>query len=467
MHSNQPPVSERRMPWGRSALQYIGLATSFLILSGLGGRMEKHIDLDTKSYMEAPTSSLRLMLEDFRTPGYPLFLDLLESLGCVDWVPWIHGVIWLVAVGCLLATLNQWGIDRYALFAIAIALGNHPFLHFWSRVVMSDTLAMSAALTSTAAMIEALRRRQAGWKAGWFWTLAFLTFATILIRPAFLFLLVLWPLVIAWWRWTNDRETLRRAIGDAAKLAVLCWSPLLLYSLMRWIVVGHFGLVSFGGYNVIGIAGQFLEEEDLQRIPADLQETAKEILIQRDLHPSFQRNDDDRFSLMLDRYNPMIWEVTSPIYEKKQLSRLTTNQQLTTLSRALIRMHWKDYLWWLAFNARHGIRGTAMQVGANPGIRLLLALGIAMIAWRSLPTSLPFRCSSEDSSAGFPCQPSSTGLRLLFWISLGMLAGNVMLVILVEPAIERYMAVSSVLPSAWLAVAIQRFLFDISPSSHS
>jgi TctA family transporter len=45
-----------------------------------------------------------------------------------------------------------------------------------------------------------------------------------------------------------------------------------------------------------------------------------------------------------------------------------------------------------------------------------------------------------------------------------MLLGNVMLVILVEPAIERYMAVSSVLPSAWLAVAIQRFLVDISPS---
>jgi hypothetical protein len=324
---------------------------------------------------------------------------------------------------------------------------------------------MSTALMSTAVMIEALRRRQAGWTSGWLWALGCLTFATILIRPAFLFLLVLWPLVIAWWRWTNDRETLRRAIKDAAKLAVLCWSPLLVYSLMRWVVVGHFGLVSFGGYNVIGIAGQFMEEKDLQRLPADLQETAKEILVRRDLHPTFLRNDDDRFSLMLDRYNPMIWEVTSPIYEKKQLSRLTTNQQLTTLSRALIRMHWKDYLWWLALNARHGIRGTAMQVGANPGIRLLLALGIAMIAWRSLPTSRNDRYSLGDAASRFRYQPSSTGLRLLFWVSLGMLLGNVMLVILVEPAIERYMAVSSVLPSAWLAVAIQRFLFDIAPSS--
>jgi hypothetical protein len=105
-----------------------------------------------------------------------------------------------------------------------------------------------------------------------------------------------------------------------------------------------------------------------------------------------------------------------------------------------------------------------MQVGANPGIRLLLMLGIVMIAWRSLPTSLTHRCSPDDASSEFRYQPSSTGLRLLFWLSLGMLLGNVMLVILVEPAIERYMAVSSVLPSAWLAVAIQRFLVDISPS---
>ena len=464
MHSIQPPVAKREMPWSKRVLLYVGLAASFLILSGLSGRMEKHFHLDTKSYLQAPTSSLKLMLEDFRTPGYPLFLDLMESLGSLDWVPWIHGAIWLAAVGCLLATMSPWGIDRYALLAVAIALGNHPFLHIWSRVIISDTLAMSMALMSTAAMMEALRRRQSHWTGGWFWAVAGLTFAAIWIRPAFLFLLVLWPLVIAWWRWANDREPFRRAIGDAGKLAVLCWSPLLLYSLMRWMVVGHFGLVSFGGYNVIGIAGQLLEQNDLQHLPAEIQATAEEILVQRDRHPSFLRNDDDRFSLMLDRYNPMIWEVTFPIYEKKQLSRLTSNQQLTTLSRSLIRRHWRDYLWWLTLNARHGIRGTAMQVGANPGIRLLLMLGIVLIAWRSLPTSLSDRFPPGETSARLVYHPSATGLRLLFWISLGMLLGNVLLVILVEPAIERYMAVSTVLPSAWLAVAIQRFLLDIVPT---
>jgi hypothetical protein len=463
MHTIQPSASKPKSPWLKLALFYTCLATSFLTLSGLCGRMETQIEIDTKSYLEAPTSSLKLMLQDFRTPGYPLFLDLMESLGSLDWVPWIHGAIWLAAVGCLLATMSLWGIDRYSLLAVAIALGNHPFLHFWSRVVISDTLAMSTALMSIAAMMEALRRRQSGWTGAWLWTLACLTFTTILIRPAFLFLLVLWPLGMAWWRWTNDREPLRRAIGDAGKLAVLCWSPLLVYSLMRWMVVGHFGLVSFGGYNVIGIAGQFMEEKDLPHFPAELQATAKEILVQRDRHPMFLRNDDDRFSQMMERYNPMIWEVTFPIYEKKQLSRLTSNQQLTTLSRTLIRRHWRDYLWWLAYNARHGIRGTAMQVGGSPGLRLLLTLGIVLIAWRSLPTAIPNRFRPEKAFSGSVHQPSLTGLRLLFWISLGMLLGNVMLVILVEPTIERYMAVSSVLPCAWLAVAIQRFLSDIAP----
>ena len=69
MHSIQPPVAKRVMPWSKSVLLYVGLAASFLILSGLGGRMETLIDLDSKSYLEAPTSSLKLMLEDFRTPG--------------------------------------------------------------------------------------------------------------------------------------------------------------------------------------------------------------------------------------------------------------------------------------------------------------------------------------------------------------------------------------------------------------
>ena len=57
--------------------------------------------------------------------------------------------------------------------------------------------------------------------------------------------------------------------------------PFLLFCFLRWVVVGHFGLVSFGGMNIIGIAGQFLTEDMIPKLPETVQPLAVRVLATR------------------------------------------------------------------------------------------------------------------------------------------------------------------------------------------
>jgi hypothetical protein len=433
----------------------------FLAISGIAGRMEVQTELDTARYLNAPTHSLTLMLEDMRTPGYPLFLDMIESTGGLQITPWVQGGIWLCSVGAFMAALAAWRIRPVSLAAVAIGLINHQFLHYWARLVLSDSQAMSLAMIATACCMESLRGARTSWRDPWLWLTVIFTFAAILTRPAFLFLLVLWPLVFGWWRWSEERRTLLASLAEAIQVAVQCCVPLVLYSTMRWALVGHFGLVSFGGYNIIGITGQFLQTEDIPMLSPDLQETAQEILKRRDQSAIYALQQGDRFWDMLERFNPMVWQIAAPIFEEKGISTLETNRQLTRLSRQLIGLHWQEYAWWLLANGRHGMRLTAMLVGASPGLRLLIAIGIAWVAWCYLPLN---RLRKEPAAIRAEINSySGKGMRLLLWMAIGMVCGNVLLVILVEPTIERYMAVSSVLPTALAALAVEKFFRDIDP----
>ncbi|MFN9978053.1 MAG: hypothetical protein ACK58T_49910, partial [Phycisphaerae bacterium] len=58
--------------------------------------------------------------------------------------------------------------------------------------------------------------------------------------------------------------------------------PMIGYSMLRYSVTGHFGVVSFGGYNVAGIAGQFLVKDDIPLLSPDLQQMATEAIERRD-----------------------------------------------------------------------------------------------------------------------------------------------------------------------------------------
>ena len=100
--------------------------------------------------------------------------------------------------------------------------------------------------------------------------LAFTVSAAYHIRPAYLFLVALVPclgLVLSWFR---ERSNIRsvRCWGFVAALAAACLAPLAAYCTARFLVIGRFGLVNYGGYTLSGLASELLDPEIDGELPA-------------------------------------------------------------------------------------------------------------------------------------------------------------------------------------------------------
>ena len=136
--------------------------------------------------------------------------------------------------------------------------------------------------------------------------------------------------------------------------------PFLTFCSLRLAVVGHFGLVSFGGWNVAGIAVEMLDRPLINaHVPEDLRATALDILDTRDrarrrhgLTGAFREGRifvDD----LNENYNVNVWEVTSPVFYGRypdantaegKLCCTAINQDLTRLSLSVIRARKSAYM---------------------------------------------------------------------------------------------------------------------------
>ncbi|MCB1056042.1 MAG: hypothetical protein KDD11_11110, partial [Acidobacteria bacterium] len=217
---------------------------------------------------------LETVLGATRTYGYPLFLKVL------GWgSPKLEAVPAAQLVGYLLALLLFWhGFHRYS---------GRPWLAFWAVTplfyadvlssvarIQADFLAASAALASLGLLLWLARspRSPVLWGA--------LTVAVVFsyhVRPAYLYLLALIPVLGLVLRWLLPEERrLRWRWGLGLGLAMAL--PFLAYSSLRWEVLGHFGLVSFGGYNLAGVATPLLDETLIADLPEGQRRLARVIL---------------------------------------------------------------------------------------------------------------------------------------------------------------------------------------------
>ena len=143
----------------------------------------------------------------------------------------------------------------------------------------------------------------------------------------------LWPLLafcldlFVWRRDTSRWALLGKAVWLGAGLA----APLVAVCALRWAVVGHFGFVSFGGYNIIGIAGQLLDEELVRELPAGNRQLAEEVLRAREQYPGFERPAD--FLAMERMYNVTVWDVSVPVARRLYAGdTVAVNRELRDLS---------------------------------------------------------------------------------------------------------------------------------------
>jgi hypothetical protein len=408
------------------------LALAYLKVSG---RWAAWSDPDTLAYQTMPLDSLTGALSHVRTIGYPLFLAGVRALTGTDLAaPYFQFACYLLAVIAFTLALRSAGFSPGAQGAVgSVLMWSHAMFDF-TGFLHPDSLAVSGAIVSMAALLVAVRPA-ASW-AIWM-GLAAAIFITCQMRPAYLFLPPLAPclglfLAVVVFRVPLTRGQQARLL---AALAAAAGGPLLAFCGLRWFVTGHFGLVSFGGYNLIGVSGQWLDAELARELPEDVRPLAYSILTQRAAYEAWEP--PDNYYACERMYNPTVWRLAIPAArELYGDDAVRLNNAVGKLARELIYLRPGRYLRWLVWSGREGMRSCLLLFITDKGTRLsllaLLAIQVVLLKryWKSgaVPESLP------SSPQRF------LEVNVLVWLALAFAAAKLMLVIAVEVPTHRYLS---------------------------
>lgn len=443
-----------RSPWFWLLAQ-ASLIFAFLAYSGSTGVLR---GFDAKTYEQtlAP-SSMSGKLQSMRTLGYPLFLATVKRVyPKPEAVAIAQLAAFVLAVLAFARGFETYSGSGWLALAAATPLLYSPLLVVYAAAILADVLAAALALATLAGLWWVLARPAS--RLGW----ATLTLFLVLCyqtRPSYLFLLVLVPL--GGWLLARRRVGWRAALRrPATGLLVASLLPFLLWSSLRWLSTGHFGLVSFGGVNLVGLTASMLSPEVVEELPVEHRELGRAILERRAAR-GLSTTGELRFKRWEREYNKNVWRVATRAALKlgrrpgqgEPEAWVEANRRLTGLSWAVIGLRPELYIRWLATALGHSL----VEIGREAtvwGIGLLLALawGVRGLSRRGIPSSPALaRAPSAET------QPSAaTDLVILAGL---FLAGSLGLMVLVEAPIDRYLwAAMLLVPSAFAALAGEQLL---------
>ncbi len=364
--SPKPFHARRRVAW-------VVLFLQMLAVGGVlwtSGKFQPLIVPDSVLYSEYPMDSVAEALRNHRTPLYPLFLRAMRVVSNeFQVVPAAQYLLYCLAVAVffrgLLAVDD--GPIRSALIAGTLLYSNVLF-HLVSEIG-TDCLAATWAIATFGFVLMRL-----GGQAGFptLLAIAVATFLTWLTRPAYLFLILLVPLVCVLGRRTTgptSPASPRWRQGWDVLAATLL--PLVAYCTLQWVVVGRFAVVSLGGYNLIGISGQFLDEDTLEKLPEHLKPLGQKALENRRrmAHKlALPEANPLNYLRMESQYDDHLWRIFVPAAEDTlgKDSHDAINTQLKEMATAIIRLRPKEYLIWLAKAFRRGVEKLVSEFVLNP-----------------------------------------------------------------------------------------------------
>jgi len=377
-----------------------------------------------------------------------------------------------VAVILFHVTLLGIGYRPLSALAVSVPLALGVNLSYLGSDVLADSLALSTSIMAMAAFAWTWRKPTNIWS--WL-TLACITFVTYQIRPAYLFLLVLWPLMGVWVAvfFEPRSGSIKRYWYRFLAYAAVSIIPFLSYTILRGLFTGYFGLVAFGGYNIIGIAIQFLDPPTIAELPEEVQPLGKAIVNR--LAELNLKVDVSSYNTMEPNYPAYVYQVS--VHEARKIygdDVRKTNAAFNKLSLAVFKIHPKLYLRWIVGNLFDGVGNQVLLTFRNIGtVVVFLFLGIVIFgslrksfdidspgaSLKSLPKEQSIEQTlkqnyTDDSLIG---QSAFFEFQYLFWLSTWYSAGKTSLVVLVEPSVGRYMAPASVLWPCVIALAAMLF----------
>ena len=414
-------------------------------------KLEPIPQFDTASYRDFTLESAVDTLNDKRTFVYPCLLRLFVAAdGSERLIPWFQYFLSAVSVGVFLASLLRCAWNPWMALAAASPILASPMVVEYSGFLTPDLLAQSLAILTISMWLIVVHTGRRHWALVGMSIFLFLTYQT---KPSYLFLIALAPIgggIARWWLNPKDQDVWKVAL----RFCVASLAPFLAWSSLRWFVVGHFGLVSFGGYNIIGIAGQFLQKDSIAQLTAEVRPLAEEILNRRQGQQDWPT--DLNYDNMETHFNSMVWEIAVPAASKLyDADSRVMNRQMASLSNEILLGQPKAYATWLWMAIKRSICAALELTLRNPIV--LLSIPIILVAfavrWRRRIYSQELGVR-PDNALEFERE-----FQMMVWTALGYAMCKMALVILVEPPIDRYCAPATVfLPSIIVMMACQLVL---------
>ncbi len=435
------------------ALQLAG----FLAVVGAAGGLRMVWTPDSLSYVRASRAEeLAAALAHYRTVGYPLFLETAGRLGAAQRpVPWIQALVFVAAVLAFWHGLRVYAGSGWFAFAAAAAL---PFAGVMALVAMiqPDFLAACATLLAFAALLllAAGRSQPLAWVG-----LALAVFAAYQLRPAAAFLVGFVPLIgaaLRHWRGGGGRRAGVFTLGLAAAMLV----PYLSFCALRWATVGHFGLVSFGGTNLVALAANFLDEELLGELPEGHRRLAGRLLHQRQKRGWEPMTPGADTMPYLVQYNSNLWRIAVPAagHEIAARSReavaageepdprnlrIVRDELLGGVAVEILARRPRLYLQWVRDAHLYGLA----QLGDDAALKALAVLVLGSLPVLVVARRRHRRGPSGRSAAGRP-------LLALGALGTGYFVTYLALVSLVSYPFARYFVSTTLLLPSVLAAAL-------------
>lgn len=432
-----------------------------VVFGGAFGLFTVRIFGDSTTYLAAAEMSLDELLCYHRTVGYPLLLKIVAPLS-PDYgiIPWVHLAVFFPAVFLLDFAVRRYGASPWQAFAVSTGF-------FWAALqnravnfLGTDFLGIVTAVIAISFLlwVSAAPRRVLPW-IGLTVSLA----CSYHVRPAYLFLVGLVPcLGVVFLRiraaWAANRWSRKKFAAVLCGVSVL---PYLGYALARFLLVGHFGLVSFGGYGVVALAVELIDREMIETELSDRWRPLAADILQvrhdRGQQSVFRGGGVIKLRQWELRYCDNINEVVMPLAVRHfGPQQVTLNRELADFSLEVIGLRKGRYLLFLAYSFP---RALAKVVYCGRAVQALGALAAVLLAVRVLRFGRrsPAETASENSA--------QRGVKLaVFWLAALFLITKTWLVILVVPSISRHMLPAAVFVPSVLAILVWQELERIRPA---
>jgi len=233
---------------------------------------------DELSYINFDWSSLESALGGHRSMGFPLVIQVWKFFSN-DYTYWatFQMCAYFLSVLFLFIAVFRNGYHLILGFILATFLIWYTPIYYYFRFIITENLAASF-LNLTIGMLLFFVRKE---KLRYLFLLGLFSFALFQVRSALAYVPALIPLWASFFCWAEKGKSTKRWKRVFLKTSLVTVGPLILFILLRWTVVGHFGVISLNGVLLSGHATQYLDEENIQTLTGESRAVARKILARK------------------------------------------------------------------------------------------------------------------------------------------------------------------------------------------